>query len=424
MNATSRRKFLRSSFLGMAGLAMLSPKEAKALESNWMSSAKKLSNASEDEAYWEDIRSQFTFTDNLTYFNTGSLGPCPEMVVQATNAFRATLDGFPSKYMWGGWDDEKEKVREKVATLMKADVEEIALIHNTTEGMNLIASSLKLKKGDEVILCDHEHMSALAPWKFHQERKGIKIVRPVLPILPKSTEELVEVFRKAITKKTKVISIVHLTNTNGMILPVKEISAMAHEQGILVAVDGAQSVCSIDIDLHDLGCDFYANSAHKWLFTPKGMGIFYAKKEKQHLLSPMIVARGYKNESIRRFENYNTRNLPEYLAVGAAVDFRNTIGHEKVVARHYELKKYFREKFEAKDKFRLKSPAPDNLSGPIQAIELVGKNVWEVRKKLTDDYNIDCRPMSSLGLNALRISLSLCTSKKDVDYLVEAIQSV
>lgn len=421
MKTKSRRNFLRAGLLGLAGLPILTQARQDSLLESWEDLGNSLSTK-EDEAYWEEIRAQFSFEDDLSYFNTGSLGPCPRFIVEATNGFRATLDGFPSKYMWGGWQEEKEKVRAKVAGLMNADEEEIALIHNTTEGMNLIASSLDLKKGDEVILCDHEHMSAMAPWRFHQESRGVKLVRPKLPTLPESKEELLDVFRKAITKHTKVISIVHLTNTNGMILPIKEISEMAHEKGILVAVDGAQSSCAIDVDMHELGCDFYANSAHKWLFSPKGMGIFYATEKAQKLLTPMIVARGYKDKSIRRFENYNTRNLPEYLGLGAAVDYRNEIGHEKIVGRHYELKRYFREKVSKIEGLKLKSPAADDLSGPIQGVEVVGKDVWKVKRALFDEYKIDCRPMSTHGLNALRISLSICTSKKDVDFLIKAIE--
>ena len=136
-------------------------------------------------------------------------------------------------------------------------------------------------------------------------------------------EEVVDVYRKAITTKTKVISMCHIVNTNGMILPVKEVSELAHEKGILVAVDGAQSAGMFTIDLKDLGCDFYTTSSHKWLFSPKGVGIFYAKQESQEHLKPLMVARGYQDKSIRRLENYNTRNLPVVLGLGASIDFHN-----------------------------------------------------------------------------------------------------
>ena len=128
--------------------------------------------------------------------------------------------------MWGGWDDEKEATRKKVADLFSVSEEEIALIHNTTEGMNLIASSMALEPGDEVILADHEHSSAVVPWTIWQESKGVKLIRPILPILPKDKEEIIAIFKAAITPKTKVISICHMVNTNGMMLPIKEISIL------------------------------------------------------------------------------------------------------------------------------------------------------------------------------------------------------
>lgn len=200
--------------------------------------------------------------------------------------------------MCGGWAVAKEEVRKKIADLFSVSEEEIALIHNTMEGMNLIARSFDLQPGDEVILADHEHASGTIPWEVWQESKGVKLIRPTLPVLPKSVDEVVSIYKKAITSRTKVISMCHIVNTNGMILPVKEVSEMAHARGILVAVDDAQSAGMLQIDLHDLGCDFYAASSHKWLFSPKGVGILYAKESSQHHLKPLMVARGHTDKSI------------------------------------------------------------------------------------------------------------------------------
>lgn len=360
----------------------------------------------------------------MLYFNNGSLGSCPLIVQKSTNEFRATLDAFPSKYMWGGWRNEKEDVRQKVADLFSVSKEEIALTHNTTEGMNLIARSFNLKAGDEVILIDHEHKSSVVPWTVWQEEKGVKLVRPVIPILPETVADIVKVYADAITPRTKVISMCHSVNTNGMILPVKEVSEMAHKKGVLVAVDGAQAAGMFDIDLKDLGCDFYAVSAHKWLFAPKGIAVFYAKKESQHHLKPLIVANGHNDRSIRRLENYNTRNLPELLGLGSAVDFINNIGKEKISNRSYELKHYFRNKVKDNPKFKLKTPEHDGLSCAIQTLEVVDKNVREVKNRLTNDYGIDTRPMSTYGLNGVRISFAIFITKKDIDYLVDALETI
>lgn len=418
----SRRKFIKSALTGIVGTSVL-PQLSYAGTAHKVIS-EQLTSDDNSEAYWNMVKNQFSFTNGLHYFNNGSLGPSPTMVRSATNDYRKILDEFPSKYMWGGWNDEKEKVRKQAADLLKTSEEEIAIIHNTTEGMNLIARSFDLKPGDEIILADHEHTSGTIPWQVWQETKGIKIVKPILPIIPKSVDEVVSIYKKAITPKTKIISMCHIVNTNGMTLPVKEVSELAHSKGILVAVDGAQAAGMLDIDLYDMQCDFYAASSHKWLFSPKGVGIFYAKKESQHHLKPLIVCNGHTDKTIRRLENYNTRNLPEVLGLGTALQFHQLIGSKKIEARTMELKSYFRTKFEGNQKYKLKTPVSDQLSGAIQTLEVVGMNVNDVKDSLFNKYGIDTRPMSTFGLNGLRISLAIYNTKEDIDYLTDAIETI
>jgi len=420
-----RRQLLKYAFSGITALPIANHLIGDTLLSRAEQTKNFLNDPNPDENYWELVKKEFDFAEGLTYFNNASLGPCPKLVVDATNEYRALLDGFPSKYMWGGWNDQIEETRAKVAAMFAVDDEEIALIHNTTEGMNLVAHSLDLQAGDEVILADHEHSSGTACWQYWQEeRNGVKLVRPELPILPETEEELVEIYRKAITPKTKVISMVHGTNTNGMILPVRKISKMAHEKGILVAVDGAQTAGTFEIDLHDLGCDFYAASAHKFMFAPKGMGVFYAKQSSQQHLKALVVARGWRDQSIRRLENYNTRNLPELLGLGMAVDYYNLIGASNRENRLRDLKTHFRSSLDDDERFVFKTPAQDKLSCAIQNVEVVGQNVNEVKKQLFDHYGIDCRPISSHGINGVRIALSLFTTKKDVNYLVSGLKEI
>jgi selenocysteine lyase/cysteine desulfurase len=419
MDAYARRNFLKTMVSGLAA-GVIAPGLAFSEIKNFQSPLLLPDNGN-DEAFWKLVKKHFTFAPDLKYFNNASLGSCPDYVRRATNDFRELLDGFPSKYMWGGWDEEKEKTRKSVADLFSVSPEEIALIHNTTEGMNLIARSLDLQPGDEVILADHEHSSGRIPWEVWQEARGIKIVRPELPLMPGSKDELIACYVKAMSSRTKAISMCHIVNTNGMILPVKEVSELAHKKGILVAVDGAQSAGMFDINLHDLGCDFYTASAHKWMFAPKGTGVFYARQESQEHLKPLIVCRGHRDTSIRRLENYNTRNLPEVLGLGAAVEYYNDIGAEKIHKRSFELKQYFRESIAQNKKLVLKTPAGDELSGAIQVVEVEGQSVRDVKNKLEEEYSIDCRPMANFGLNALRISLAIYITKEDIDYLVNAL---
>ena len=421
----NRRTFLKS-FSTTAAASMLPAGIASTILKDQWNTFNLDATISNDnsEVFWETIKAQFHFAEGVRYFNNASLGGASLPIRNATNTFRDLLDGFPSKYMWGGWDEEKEATRQAIANLFGADAEEIAMNHNTTEGMNIIARSFNFRKKDEVILANHEHSSGTIPWMAWQVPKGVKLVRPVLPILPTDPNEIVEIYRKAITKRTKIISICHGVNTNGMVLPIKAISEMAHQHGVLVAVDGAQTMGMFNINLNELGCDFYTASAHKWMFAPKGVGIFYAKKGSQHYLKPLMVARGYKDKSIRRLENYNTRNLPEVLGIGAAVEYHNLIGSDKIHNRSYDLKTYFRNAVEQNPKLKLKTPAHDALSCAIQVVEVVGKDVKDVKDQLFDKYGIDCRPMSSHDLNALRISLAIYITKADIDYLINALDQI
>ncbi len=419
MHEHSRRSFVARALAGLGSSALLLAADREAL----VAQAEELSSAACGAGgdFWRLVQSGFQLEPGLVYLNNASLGPSPDLVADATEAFRRRLDAFPSRYMWGGWTQEKEAVRSQCAGLLGADAEEIALIHNTTEGMNLVASSLALEPGDEVILADHEHNSGTIPWRYWQEPKGVRLVRPTLPILPSDPEEIVEVYRRAITEKTRVISMCHIVNTNGMILPVKAVAEMARPLGILVAVDGAQAPGQIDIDLHDLGCDYYAASAHKWLLSPKGVGVFFARKETQSRLRPLIVASGWDDESIRRLENYNTRNLPEVLGLGVAVDFQNLIGPERRTTRILELKHSLRTALAGNPAFAVKTPFGNQLSAGITTVEVVGRDAPEVAALLADRHLIDCRPMTSHGLNGVRISLSVFNSEDQVALLVAAL---
>jgi selenocysteine lyase/cysteine desulfurase len=424
MGEQTRRSFAARAVAALGGTALLTAADLDALTGGAEDFASASAAADIGRDYWRLVQRQFRLEPGLVYLNNASLGPSPALVADATEAFRRQLDAFPSRYMWGGWSEEKESVRSKAAELLGVSAEEIAIINNTTEGMNLVAASLELEPGDEVIVADHEHPSGTIPWRYRQEPKGVKLVRPTLPILPSDPGQIVEVYRRAITPRTKVISMCHVVNTNGMILPVKEVSAMARERGILVAVDGAQAPGMINFDLHDLACDYYAASAHKWLFSPKGVGIFYARTESQPLLKPLIVARGWDDESVRRFENYNTRNLPEVLGLGVALDFQNLMKPDRRQARIYELKRTLRRAIGDDPAFTIKTPANDDLSAGITTVEVVGHEVLEVAKTLAERHRIDCRPMMSHGLNGLRISLSVFNSEDQIDLLVDALREL
>jgi selenocysteine lyase/cysteine desulfurase len=420
----NRRKFLKTTLAGVAGSALLTGADKTEILDSMLPLSSRAKGAG-DERYWQLVRKQFRFIPGLHYFNNASLGPSPAYVTDAAAKFRQTLESFPSKYMWGGWHEEIEQVRIKAASMFNALPEEIALNHNTSEGLSLVAHSLQLQAGDQVILSDHAHLTAINPFRFYQESKGVKLVRPKLPLLPESKEEIVEVFTRAISDKTRMIVLSHMVNTNGMILPVKEICEIAKARGILTLVDGAQTPGMIKVDVKDIGCDFYATSGHKWMMGPKGTGIFYARLDKQNLLTPIMAAKPMgEDKGARRFENYNTRNLPDVLALGSAIDFHNLLGEKEKAERILYLKSYLLKSVAQRPYLKLRMPVSDELSAGICSVEVAGKGVVDVAVLLDKKYKIALRPMPMLGINGLRVSTSICITPTEIDKLIKALDVI
>jgi selenocysteine lyase/cysteine desulfurase len=419
-NSVNRRQFLRRTFSGIAATSLLSASDKTSL----LASVKSLP-VDGDSHFWGAIKAHFSLRPDLTYLNNASLGPSSEIVIDANEKYRRLLDGFPSKYMWEDWWDDKERVRSKAAALINASADEVTLNHNTTEGLNLVAHSLQLQPGDEVIIGDHEHHTGSYPFRHFLEARGAKIVTPVLPIMPESAGDILDVYTKAITSKTRAILVCHMVNTNGMILPIRELCEIAHKRDIVVTVDAAQTVGMIKVDVKELGCDFMATSAHKWLHGPKGTGLFYAKAERLAMLTPLIVCKQYfEDKTARRFESYNTRNLPEVLALGDAIDFHNFIGTEKKESRIRELKGYLGAGIAERPFLRLKTPADDNLSAGITVAEVVGQNITEITQHLEQVSGIIVRPMEGHGLNAMRISTAIFNTKTEINSLFSALDEI
>jgi selenocysteine lyase/cysteine desulfurase len=242
--------------------------------------------------------------------------------------------------------------------------------------------------------------------------------------MPKDPNDIFEVYKKAVTKKTKVISMVHLTNTNGMILPVQAICKLAREKGILTVIDGAQSLGAIPCDMEDIGCDFYTASGHKWLFSPKGIGVFYAKEDKQELLKPFIANRSYKRPGLKKIEDYNTRNLPELLGLGAALQFHEMIGLENSISRIQFLIEKFVEAIKDDPALVIKTPLHPELSHQILTVQKKETGVSDIKNALFDTHKIDVRGMYSHGINGVRISFSIYHDESDINAIVKALKSI
>ena len=252
----SRRSFIQKLSVGIAipGLVSFNPPTPATLKS--------INHSQNGEEFWNDVRKKFPLKDSRVYLNNGTFGPSPQVVLDALQSSFAETNT-------SGEYGHIEPEREKLAEFVGIKTSEISLTHNTTEGINIMCWGLPLKAGDEVIITLHEHVGNALPWLNRAKLHGIVLK----PFEPKSTqEENLDLIKSLLTPKTKVIAIPHVTCTTGLVFPIKEISAFARGKGIFTAIDGAHGAGTFDLDLHDLGCDLYASSYHKWVLGPNGTG--------------------------------------------------------------------------------------------------------------------------------------------------------
>jgi isopenicillin-N epimerase len=342
-----RRGFLSSfaSLAGTAGTLSLAREWPALIEQEAPKMPDSALYGSNEEEYWAELRKQFLIPRDEVYLNNGTVGSSPMPVL------RAVFDGYndtekmaqsdPEDYpIWGygAWNE----FRDPLAEFVGCTRDEIALVRNATEANSYIANGLDLKPGDEVLMTDQEHPGGEQPWNLRAKRYGIVVKKITLPKPVPNAAAVMNLFSEAITPRTRVIFFSHITTVTGVVLPAKEICALARSKGILSAVDGAHVVGMMRLNLHELGCDMYTSSPHKWLQAPKGSGFFYLRDEMIDRLWNTIVTAGWDEPKLRaeRFQRIGSSNVPSLWGLRAAVQLAKQIGMERIEKRHRQMADY------------------------------------------------------------------------------------
>ncbi|MCK4835034.1 MAG: aminotransferase class V-fold PLP-dependent enzyme [Candidatus Aminicenantes bacterium] len=421
----SRREFTKLIIGGsVLSLYTLNQLNATVYQSITSLNQKYIKDESPDGIYWDAIMKHYIFQDGLIMMNNGTVGPMPKPVlntliksfkIQATNPFDF-YNYFPRK---------KAGVRAKLAKFINAAPEEVAMLRNTTEGMNFVANGLDLKEGDEVLISNLEHPGGIHPWRLKEKRFGIKIKEVPLGVPPANVDEIVSAFKKAITPKTKIISISHTVYITGLITPLKELSQMAHERDILVLADSAHGLGMLKLDMKELGIDFFCSSPYKWLGAPTGRGLLYVKKEAQDKLWPTIATYGWdKVKDARKFETLGQRADPLTFALGEAIDFQQLIGRDRIERRIKALASYLKQELQKIKGARLHVPMDLYLSGGLTAFSIEGIQPEKIVNYLREKYNIVIRTIGREKDNTagVRISTHIFSSFLHVDMVLEGIK--
>jgi selenocysteine lyase/cysteine desulfurase len=421
----SRRDFVKYLFAGSAlTLSALNKLNASIYQSITSLNEKYIEDESPDGVYWDALSKHFLFQDGLIMMNNGTVGPMPKPVfhtlmkyfrVQVTNPFDVYAF-IPRK---------KEEVRAKLAEFIHASPDEVVITRNTTEGMNFVANGLDMEEGDEVLLSSMEHPGGIHPWRLKEKRYGIKIIEVPIGLPPKSVDEIVSAFEKAITPRTKVISISHTVFISGLIAPLKELSQMAHEKDVLVLADSAHGVGMLDLDMKRLGIDFFASSPYKWLGAPTGRGLLYVRKEIQDRLWPTIASSGWNRyDNARKYETLGQRADALTFALGEAIDFQNAVGRERIERRIKTLAGYLKRELKEIPGVKLHTSEDPYLSGGLTAFSVEGIDPEKIVNYLREKYNIVVRTIGNniQGTYGVRVSTHVYVSLKHIDMFLEGIR--
>lgn len=379
-----------------------------------------------DERYWSAIREDFPIVHELIYMNNGTMGPSPYDVTKRVTDRIAYVDRT------GDYNGDYEGVRKAIASLLHAEDESrIAFTHNVSESISIVASGLKLKRGDEVILTDQEHAGNAIPWLARAKRDGIVIK---FVTLAADTNEVLARFQKAVTPRTRVIAVPHVTCTNGQVLPIKELSAMAHKAGAWLMADGAHPPGMMQVDVRDLGVDAYASCGHKWLCGPKGVGFLYITEAMQNEVAPTWTGAeadkhwDYTGDlqwlpSASRFD-FATQNFALFDGLHAAIDHFNRIGIADIEARVQFLTRRLRECMSdtLAGQYDMLTPT-DSVTG-LTTVRFRNMEYHAFANKLLSEHKIRTRVVPESNLNANRFSVHIYTSAGDIDSFCQSAKAV
>ena len=387
-----------------------------------------------DEAYWGKVRQEFSLSDGLAFLNNGTCGPTPRKVVETHQRYDQELAANPSNNFRA---QELDGVRRKLAEFVNASPAEIALTHSTTEGLNIFARGLDWKPGDEVVLSRHEHFGGYEPYQALEKRSGIKIVWVDLPAPAESPEQIVHIYERAFTPRTRAIMVSQVMYVTGLVTPIRELAALAHSRSALISVDGAQSFGVLPLDVRAADIDHYAGPGQKWLLAGTGTGFSYFKQDLQDRIWPLYGhydpagspehgpgANPERVHSARRYERSGQINIPAALGVATALDLQLAIGKANIEARARQLGSRLRTGLKEIPGVKLWNSNDPRLSANITSFAIRDLPPAGLVAYLLSRERIQVRAAKLGDVSAVRVSTHFYNTLEEVDHLLKAVRTL
>ena len=417
----NKRSFIKNATLTGIGATLGMDALAALFETKKHSSAAALAA---DDQFWNQIRSQYMLKPDYINLENGFYNFIPQPTLEKYIQHIRDINYQGSYYMRTVQRDNKKRMAAKLAAVAGCSPEELIITRNTTESLDLVIAGQDWKAGDEALMAIQDYGSMLDMFEQVSKRYGVVLNKVSIPNLPASDEEIVSLYEKAITPKTKLLMIPHMVNITGHILPVRKICDMAHSKGVEVMVDGAHAFAHIQYKISELDCDYYGTSLHKWMSVPLGAGFLFVKKEKIAKTWPLIGDGTKDLSDIRRLNHIGTHACATDLTIEDAIDFYNMIGAERKEKRLRYIQQYWTSRVKNVPKIIINTPTDDKRSCGIANVGIAGMTPADLAKRLMDEHKIFTVAIDTANVHGCRITPNVYTSLEELDAFVAALKKL
>ena len=378
----------------------------------------------------------FLLDEDVVFLNHGSFGACPKPVYEAYQKWQLKLERQPVAFLdpdrgLSGW---MRDARCALAAELGSAPDDIVGVMNATYGLNVVAQSLDLKVGDEILTTDHEYAALEKTWDYVARKTGAKVVVVTVPLPLNSETDFTQTLLSGFTNRTRVVFLSHITSATALVFPIENIVAEARARGIYTVIDGAHVPGHIPLNLNALGADFYSGNCHKWMMAPKGSAFLHVRHELQAMINPLVISHGWTNNQqspapfggtpfVDSFEMQGTRDPSAWLAVPDAIAFRASHHWDKVAADCRLMVQ------ETAKRVAAWSGLPAFGSPEFCAPQMVAMPVPDcdpmfLKKRFLEGYNIEIPCFKWKGRTIARVSAQGYNTQAQMDLLVKALKAI
>jgi isopenicillin-N epimerase len=377
-----------------------------------------------------ELRAQFLLRSDVTYLNFGSFGACPRPIFERYQQFQLELEQEPVQFIVDTGLRYLAESRKALGNYLHADADDLVYVVNPSHAVNLIAKSLRLSAGDEILTTNLEYGACDRAWQYYCEKAGARYVRQPIELPLQSKEHFVSQFLQGISANTKLIFLSHITSATALRFPVELIIKEAKSRGILTFIDGAHAPGQIELNLTELGADIYTGACHKWMMTPKGSSFLYVRRSLQDQFDPLVISWGYRsdNPSHSQFLDYHqtqgTRDFSAFLCTPAALAFMEKYNWPLVAAECRSLVHMNAPRFCSLLETAPLAPLHEDFILQLMSFKLSTTEAERVKATLFNDYHIEVPVMRQGNEVYLRYSINAFNTQEDLDRLYDAMRVI